>query len=188
MSTNGGIKVLEEMMLGNPENGETSHNYTIFSTGKSTKENLPPASLIELLLLFDSGIFDLDTLSKLFDVSSADIVLFTEDCPGYWGNWNESVATMWTRALMFYEEDIEDLAWITKYAISRAELAIEMDKSLMEATKEMAEELAEDDGWTPETSFMRVEGQADQKRRESLMSNWFYRSEFGGQDGEYTTA
>jgi hypothetical protein len=187
MSTNGGIEVLEEMILGKAETVEHSHKYKIFLTGDNTEESLKPSFLIELLLLFDSGVFDLDTLSKLFDVSVQDIVLFTEDYPGYWDSWDESVATMWTKSLKFYEEDIEDLAWIAKYAIKRAEMAVAMEKTLMEATSEMSKELEEDDGWTEDTLFMRLEGQEDQSRRIVIMSGWFCRSEIGGEDAEYAT-
>lgn len=188
MSTNGGIEVLDEMILGNTEMDKHSHKYKIFLTSGDDGESLPPAFLIELLLLYDSGIFDLETLSKLFDVSISDITLFTEDCPGYGRGWKESIATMWTKLIKFYEDDIEDLAWVTKYAISRAEMAVAMDKTLMDATAEMAEELEEDDGWTQETYFMRVEGQRDQMRRQSLMESWFYRCYLGGEDAEYQTA
>jgi len=187
MSTNGGIEVLEEMILGTAETVEHSHKYKIFLTGDRREESLNPDFLIELLLLFDSGIFDLDTLSKLFDVSVQDIVLFTEDYPGYWDSWDESIATMWTKSLQFYEEDLEDLAWIAKYAIKRAEMAVAMEKTLMEATEEMAEELAEDEGWTTETLFMRLEGQEDQSKRLIIMSGWFCRSEIGGEHAEYPT-
>ena len=184
MSTNGGIPVLDEMMLGSTETDNHSHKYKIFLTGTDDGESLPPSFVIELLLLFDSGIFDLDTLSKLFDVSISDITLFTEDCPGYGKGWEESVATMWTKSIKFYEDDLEDLAWVTQYAIRRAEMAIAMDKTLMVATEEMAEELAEDEGWTPETHFMRLDGQKDQIRRQELMNNWFYRCYLGGDDAE----
>lgn len=139
------------------------------------------------MLLCDSGVFDVDTLSYLFDVSVHDIVLFTEKYPGYWGVWTESVATMWTHSLQFYEDDIDDLAWIAGYAIKRAEMAVAMEKTLLEATIEMSEELADDEGWTEDTLFMRKEGQEAANKRSMIMSGWFCRSELGGKDAEYET-
>tara|TARA_S200002703_G_scaffold35810_2_gene30899 strand:+ start:2152 stop:2715 length:564 start_codon:yes stop_codon:yes gene_type:complete len=186
MSTNGRIEVLEEMMLGTPESVEKSHKYTIFHNEEEEVESLPSAFLMELLLLFDSGVFDIDTLSSLFDVSIRDITLFTENYPAYWG-WTESVATQWTKALEFYEDDVEDLAWATRYAIKRAEMAISMSKTLMEATEEMSKELEEDEGWDTDNVFMRIEGQKEQKKRKLLIDNWFFRSGFGGYNGEYTS-
>ena len=186
MSTNGRIEVLEEMMLGTPESVEKSHKYTIFHNEEEGLESLPSAFLMELLLLFDSGVFDIDTLSSLFDVSIRDITLFTENCPAYWG-WTESVATQWTKALEFYEDDVEDLAWATRYAIKRAEMAVSMSKTLMEATEEMSKELEEDEGWDTDNVFMRIEGQKEQKKRKLLIDNWFFRSGFGGYNGEYTS-
>lgn len=186
MSTNGGIEVLEEMMLGTSENVEKSHKYSIFYTSEEGVEPLPSAFLMDLLLVFDSGFFDIDTLSSLFDVSTDDITLFTESCPAYWG-WTESVATQWTKALEFYEDDVEDLAWATRYAIKRSEMAIAMSKTLMQATAEMAKELEEDDGWDTDNVFMRIEGQKEQKKRELLIDNWFFRSGLGGYNGEYTS-
>ena len=134
MRSNGGIELLEKMMLGNSETAEKSHKYSIFDTEGEEQESLPPAFLMELLLLYDSGIFDLDTLSRLFDVSIADITLFTEDCPAYWG-WTESIATLWTKALEFYEDDLEDLAWVTTYAVKRAEMAMALGKTIIEASR-----------------------------------------------------
>ena len=186
MRSNGGIELLEKMMLGNSETAQKSHKYSIFVDTNTDKESLPPAFLMELLLLYDSGIFDLDTLSRLFDVSIEDITLFTEDCPAYWG-WTESIATLWTKAVEFYEDDVEDLAWVTKYAIKRAEMAMALGKTLIEATEEMAKELEEDNGWTKDTLFMRIEGQQEQEKRQLLMETWFYRARFGGYNGEYTS-
>ena len=108
MSTNNKLKVLEELLL--EEGLGKASPYVIFLTGKEGEVPLPPEYLIELLLLFDSGIFDLETLSMLFDVSMQDIAVFTDDNPGYWGLWEESIATMWTKSFKFYEDDLEKLS------------------------------------------------------------------------------
>lgn len=184
MSTNGGIQVLEEMMLGYTEDAQKTNQYSIFYA--DGLKQLPCDFLMELLLLFDTGVFDIDTLSSLFDVSISDITLFTDNCPAYTG-WMESIATQWTKALQFYEEDIEDLTWMTKYAIKRAEMAIAMEKTLMTATEEMAKELAEDAGWDEDNMFMRIEGQREQRKRNFLIDTWFLRSGFGGLNGDYTS-
>lgn len=187
MSTNGDLKVLEEMILGS--GSSTNASYVIFLTGEAGEVPLPSEYLIELLLLFDSGIFDLETLSMLFDVSIQDIATFTEDNPGYWGMWEESIATMWTKALRFYEDDLEKLSWIAKYAVKRAELAVAMKKTLIVATQEMDEELNEDAGWTEENSFMRLEGIMDRQKRSTILKDWFWRAhdEEEEEDGKYQT-
>jgi len=183
MSTNGGIQKLEEMMLGSTETGQQTNKYSIFDA--EDLESLPSDFLMELLLLFDTGVFDLDTLSNLFDVSVADIALFTDNCPAYSG-WCESVATQWTRALQFYEDDLEDLAWVTKYAIKRSDMAIAMGRTLMEATEEMAKELAEDEGWDEDTKEIRAHGKAEQDKRRLIIDNWFFRAGFGGFNGKHS--
>ena len=147
-------KVVENMLLDTEEVG--SFNYCIFLKGIPGEKSLPPGYLIELLLLYDSGLFDLDTMSILFDVSISDILTFTDPNPMYGSSWEESIATMWTKELHFYEEDIETLSWLTRYAIKRAELAIKMEKTLMEATNEMYEELEEDLGWNKDNRHLPV--------------------------------
>tara|TARA_Y100000401_G_scaffold108678_1_gene104153 strand:+ start:5644 stop:6192 length:549 start_codon:yes stop_codon:yes gene_type:complete len=177
MSSNNGLKVLEEMILGEyAENeGLPDKGHTIFLTGKEGEKELPPEYLIELLLIYDTGIFEVDTLALLFDVSINDILVFTEEYPGYWGTWEESVATMWTKSFRFYEDDLKDLSWLAKYALQRSELALKMEKTLMEATHEMSLELDEDEGWTEETLFMRVEGLIDRQKRQDILKEWFER-------------
>lgn len=186
MSTNGELKVLEEMLL--EEGSGKASPYVIFLTGKEGEVPLPPEYLIELLLLFDSGIFDLETISMLFDVSMQDIAVFTDDNPGYWGLWEESIATMWTKSLRFYEDDLEKLSWIAKYAVKRAELAVNMKKTLIVATQEMEEELDEDSGWTEDNLFMRTEGLMDRQKRSTILKDWFWRAHGEEEeDGEYPT-
>jgi len=184
MSADNALKMLEEMILGTQEPRSNS-KYVIFKTGQDGEVSLPEEYLIELLLLYDSDVFDIETLSKLFDVSTHDIVNFTEDHPACWDMWGESIATMWTKSMKFYEDDIEDLSWVARYAIKRAKLAVAMSKSLIEATKEMGIELDEDAGWTEETLHMRVEGLIDRNRRETILEKWFGRAKEEDSDGEY---
>ena len=134
MSTCLDPKILEELMFGDNGADEGDHGHTIFYSGNSNKKQLEGEFLIELLLIYDCGILDIETLAKLFDVSCQDILLFTDNCPAYGNSWKESVGTMWTKCFRFYEEDLPDLAWMAKYAIKRAELAIQMETTLMNAT------------------------------------------------------
>ena len=57
MSSNNGLKVLEEMILGEyAENeGLPDKGHTIFLTGKEGEKELPPEYLIELLLVYDTA-------------------------------------------------------------------------------------------------------------------------------------
>jgi len=163
-------KAVENMLLCKEESG--SFTYSIFLTGKPGEKSLPPEYIIELLLLYDSGIFDVDTISILFDVSINDIMTFADPCPMYGGAWEESIATMWTKELHFYETDLESLSWMTRYAIKRAELAVKMEKTLMEATEEMYKELEEDAGWGKDNSSLRTEGLIDKETRDAIREDW----------------
>ena len=182
MSADDALKMLEEMILGTQEPRSNS-KYVIFLTGQEGEVALPQEYLIELLLLFDTGLFDLETLSILFDVSSSEISHFTEENPAYM--WEESIATMWTRSMRFYEEDLDDLSWLAKYAIKRSQLAIKMSKSLIEATLEMSEELDEEGGWDNTNRHLRVEGLIDRKRRWTILEDWFRRPKGEESDGEH---
>jgi hypothetical protein len=58
----------------------------------------------------------------------------------------------------------------------------------MNATKEMAEELDDDDGWNKENEFLRFEGQVDRRKRLAILNSWCYRSEMEvEEDGDYTS-
>ncbi len=184
MSADNALKMLEEMILGTQEPRSNS-KYVIFKTGQEGELELPEEFLIELLLLYDSDVFDIETLSKLFDVSTLDILNFTETHPACWDMWEESIATMWTKSMKFYEDDIKDLSWIAKYAIKRSKLAVAMGKTIMEATREMDEELDEDEGWTEETLHLRVEGLIDRNSRKTILQGWFGRAKEENTDGEY---
>jgi len=100
---------------------------------------------------------------------------FADPCPMYGGAWEESIATMWTKELHFYETDLESLSWMTRYAIKRAELAVKMEKTLMEATEEMYKELEEDAGWGKDNSSLRTEGLIDKETRDAILEDWFDR-------------
>jgi len=176
MYTSGGIEGLEAIILGKPR-GDNTARYSIFLTGAMGEESLPSDYLIELLLIFDSEKYDAETVAYLFEVSLEDVLLFTERYPRYGANWKDSIATKWTKFFNFYEDDLEDLSWISKYAIKRAALAIKMDKTLLEATEEMREELAEDDGWTDDTFILRTEGLIAQDKRAHILQFWLDRSE-----------
>lgn len=175
MSADNALKMLEEMILGTQEPRSNS-KYVIFLTGRDGEVPLPEEYLIELLLLYDTNVFDMDTLSILFDVCAEDIIKFTESHPSCWEMWEDSIATMWTKSMRFYEDDLEDLSWISRYAIKRAKLAVTMDKSIIEATYEMGLELDEDAGWTDNTLHLRVEGLIERNKRESIMEGWFSRA------------
>jgi len=183
MSADDALKMLEEMILGTQE-PRSDFKYVIFLTGQEGEVALPQEYLIELLLLYDTGLFDLDTLSMLFDVSTIDISNFTEEHPACWDKWEESVATMWTRSMRFYEEDLENLSWVAKYAIKRAHLAVKMQKNLIEATMEMSQELDEDAGWDDSNTHMRIDGLLDREKRDTILKDWFNRTGGEVQDGE----
>lgn len=180
MSTREGLKFLESIILGEPEETKGTHRYSIFLTGEKDENTLLPGYLIELLLIYDSGLYDIETISTLFDVSIEEVLLFTESYPGYGRGWEESIATKWTKFFNFYEEDLEDLAWLAKYAIKRADAALRMENTIIEATDEMAEELREEEGWTEETEFMRIEGIIEQEKRSKILRFWICRLELEG--------
>lgn len=188
MSTCLNVQMLQNLMLKDAADNGKQYGHSIFHSEDTDKKTLDSDYLIELLLLFDTSVYDIETLSQLFDVSQQDILLFTDNCPAYGDAWSESIGTMWTKGFRFYEDDISDLSWLAKYAIKRADLAIKMQTTLMNATKEMAEELDDDDGWNKENEFLRFEGQVDRRKRLAILNSWCYRSEMEvEEDGDYTS-